>query len=51
MDFYSDNVSEDVEHALKCGATLADYQSGDWFVLIDPAGHPFCIVPKRESRN
>lgn len=50
MDFYSDNVEKDVEHALKCGATLAASQSGDWKVLIDPAGHPFCIVPNRKNR-
>ncbi len=50
LDFYSENVDKDVEHAIKCGATLASYQSGDWKVLIDPAGHPFCIVPTRENR-
>ncbi len=50
MDFYSDNVEKDVKHALECGASLAKYQSGDWKVLIDPAGHPFCIVPTREKR-
>lgn len=50
MDFYSDNVEKDVKHALNCGASLAKYQSGDWKVLIDPAGHPFCIVPTRKNR-
>lgn len=50
LDFYSDNVEKDVEHAIKCGATLASSQSGDWKVLIDPAGHPFCIVPTRHGR-
>jgi len=39
-----------VKHALNCGASLAKYQSGDWKVLIDPAGHPFCIVPTRKNR-
>lgn len=47
MDFYSDDVERDVEKALSLGATLADYQSGDWKVLLDPEGHAFCIVPKR----
>ncbi len=31
--------------ALELGATLADPQPGDtWRVLIDPAGHPFCLT-------
>lgn len=50
LDFYSDDIEKSVKHALECGATLAKYQSGDWKVLIDPAGHPFCIVPTRENR-
>ncbi len=50
LDFYSDNVEKDIEHAINCGAVLANYQSGDWKVLIDPAGHPFCIVPTRQNR-
>lgn len=51
LDFYSDNVEESVKHALDCGAVLADYQSGDWKVCIDPAGHPFCIVPTRIRKD
>lgn len=50
LDFYSDGVERDISHAIECGAKLAKYQSGDWKVLIDPAGHPFCIVPTRENR-
>ncbi len=50
LDFYADNVEESVKKALQCGATLADFQSGDWYVLIDPEGHPFCIVPTRKKR-
>lgn len=50
LDFYVDDVEESVAHALSCGAVLANYQFGDWRVLIDPAGHPFCIVPTREKR-
>lgn len=31
--------------ALELGATLADPQPGEtWRVLIDPAGHPFCLA-------
>ncbi len=50
LDFYTEDVPKSIEHALKCGAVLADVQSGDWKVLIDPAGHPFCIVPTRKNR-
>lgn len=52
LDFYSDNVNENIEHAIKCGAKIANYQSTDnWKVLIDPAGHPFCIIPARPSKK
>jgi catechol 2,3-dioxygenase-like lactoylglutathione lyase family enzyme len=33
-----------VAHALELGATLADFQpQPDVRVLLDPAGHPFCL--------
>src|SRR5262249_18253864 len=33
-----------VEHALELGATLAEHQpQEDVRVLLDPAGHPFCL--------
>lgn len=33
-----------VQHALECGARKTEMQYSDmWTVLIDPAGHPFCI--------
>ena len=32
--------------ALSLGATKASeqYGDGDWLTLLDPAGHPFCLV-------
>ncbi|MEA5015209.1 MAG: VOC family protein [Candidatus Limiplasma sp.] len=35
-----------VEHALACGAALAQVQYGgeQWVTLLDPAEHPFCFV-------
>lgn len=46
VDFYTENVPEAVEHALACGAVLSDTQlDSGWRVLLDPAGHPFCILP------
>ena len=33
------------ERAVELGATLADPQPGEtWTVVIDPAGHPFCLT-------
>ena len=45
IDFGVSNLSEAVEHALACGAKKAEAQySARWTVMIDPAGHPFCLV-------
>ena len=46
LDVHVENVEEAVEYALSCGATLAEIQFEDeWRVMLDPAGHPFCILP------
>ncbi|MDL2235973.1 hypothetical protein LJC07_07520 [Christensenellaceae bacterium OttesenSCG-928-L17] len=48
LDFYVrvDAFEEKVAHAIKCGATFAETQlSSDWKVMLDPSGHPFCIIP------
>jgi len=47
--FHLDVAVEDLaaaeERALALGARLADPQPGDtWRVLLDPAGHPFCLT-------
>ena len=45
IDFKVENLQEAVEHALKCGAKKADEQYFDTStVMIDPAGHPFCLT-------
>lgn len=32
--------------AIDCGATLAaDQPDHRWVVMLDPAGHPFCLTP------
>lgn len=46
--FHLDLIVEDLDAAetrcLEFGATKPDHQPGThWRVLIDPAGHPFCI--------
>jgi len=48
MDFYvrADEFEEKVEHAIKCGARIAETQfTSDWKVMLDCSGHPFCIIP------
>lgn len=44
LDFAVNDVPRAVARALSCGATVADAQfSGDWTVMLDPSGHPFCL--------
>lgn len=44
IDFAVDDLEKAVQHAIHCGATIADAQFSDnWRVMIDPAGHPFCL--------
>lgn len=44
LDFAVADLPGAVEHALRCGATLARAQfSSDWTVMLDPEGHPFCL--------
>lgn len=46
LDFHVENMEAGVKHALECGATLSEIQLDDrWRVMLDPAGHPFCIQP------
>jgi len=46
LDFHVENVEEGVKHALSCGATMSEIQFDEGFrVMIDPAGHPFCLLP------
>lgn len=48
LDFYvkADEFDKKVQHAIACGAKMAASQlSGDWKVMIDVSGHPFCIIP------
>ncbi len=41
-----EELDEPVARALELGARLADPQPDPrWRVLLDPAGHPFCITP------
>ena len=44
LDFAVNDLEKAVEHAIECGATMAENQfSDEWKVMLDPAGHPFCL--------
>lgn len=48
LDFAVDDLDQAEKHLLGIGAVLADFQPGGgrFRVLIDPAGHPFCIATR-----
>lgn len=44
LDFAVNDLEQAVEHAVQCGAAVAQKQfSNGWRVMLDPAGHPFCL--------
>lgn len=44
IDFKVENLQQAEEHALRCGATKPAIQYFDTStVMLDPAGHPFCL--------
>lgn len=51
FDFYVEDLEESVEHAKRCGATVSSVQFFEpgAMVLLDPAGHPFCLSTAREE--
>ncbi|MEV0092359.1 VOC family protein [Streptomyces sp. NPDC050738] len=46
--FKTDDLPATAAHLLTLGATKPPHQQGEadgrWLVLLDPAGHPFCLV-------
>lgn len=45
FDLAADNPQAAVTRCVELGATVAEPQPGEtWTVLLDPAGHPFCIT-------
>lgn len=49
LDFAVDDLEKAVQHALTCGATVAPAQfSEGWTVMLDPAGHPFCLCQMKD---
>jgi len=44
LDFAVNDLEKAIQHAIECGAKIADKQfSDEWRVMLDPAGHPFCL--------
>jgi catechol 2,3-dioxygenase-like lactoylglutathione lyase family enzyme len=44
LDLWVEDLEEAVTHAIAAGATVAEFQpQDDVRVLLDPAGHPFCL--------
>jgi len=53
IDFYVTEMEYEgaLNHALDCGAVYAEIQyTTMWKVMLDPAGHPFCIIPLPEDQ-
>jgi predicted enzyme related to lactoylglutathione lyase len=46
LDLAATDPAATVARALELGATRPDHQPGEgrWTVLLDPAGHPFCVT-------
>ncbi len=46
LDFYVDDLVEAGRRLVALGAVKADVQPGGdrWWVYLDPAGRPFCII-------
>jgi predicted enzyme related to lactoylglutathione lyase len=51
LDFYVADLDKAEAACLDAGAAKPDHQPGAdrWRVLVDPAGHPFCICVKQEG--
>ncbi len=46
LDIAVEDLETGVAWALEAGATLADFQPQNHVrVMLDPAGHPFCLFP------
>ncbi|MFE4516585.1 VOC family protein [Kitasatospora sp. NPDC056783] len=47
LDFPVADLPSVVEELTALGATRPDFQpgGGEWVVLLDPQGHPFCLTP------
>ena len=45
FDLACDDIAATEARAVELGATVPEHQPGEtWRVLLDPAGHPFCLT-------
>ncbi|MFC8529712.1 VOC family protein [Nocardia sp. NPDC057227] len=46
LDLFVTDLDSAEQSAIDCGAVKADFQPAPerWRVLLDPAGHPFCLT-------
>lgn len=52
LDITVDNVEDIIEKVLAHGGQKAATQPGEqWTVMLDPAGHPFCLMASGESSD
>lgn len=52
LDFAVNDLEAALRHALECGASKASTQFSDsWTVMLDPAGHPFCLCDMKSVMN
>ena len=45
LDLTADDLDAAARHAVALGATWPEQPDARWHVLLDPAGHPFCLTP------
>jgi catechol 2,3-dioxygenase-like lactoylglutathione lyase family enzyme len=45
LDLTADDIQAAAERAVALGATWPEQPDPRWRVLLDPAGHPFCLTP------
>jgi catechol 2,3-dioxygenase-like lactoylglutathione lyase family enzyme len=45
LDLTADDLELAVDRAVALGATVPEQPDTRWRVLLDPAGHPFCLTP------
>jgi hypothetical protein len=45
LDLTADDIDAAVDRAVALGAVLPEQPDPRWRVLLDPAGHPFCLTP------
>jgi hypothetical protein len=45
LDLTADDLDGTAKRAVALGASVPEQRDPRWRVLLDPAGHPFCLTP------